>query len=48
MIQAKSFIEYTDNDLILERLLEKPKHSVCSYLGKIKGKYCCVKLIPCV
>ena len=27
--------EKWDDEIILERLIEKPKHNVCTYLGKI-------------
>lgn len=38
--------EKWEDEIILERLIEKPKHNVCTYLGKIQQKYCCIKLIP--
>ncbi|CAD8200851.1 unnamed protein product [Paramecium pentaurelia] len=43
--KVTQFQEYNEN-ITLVRLIQKQKVPICTYLGKIQGKYCCVKLIP--
>ncbi|CAD8098814.1 unnamed protein product [Paramecium primaurelia] len=43
--KVTQFQEYNE-DITLVRLIQKQRAPICTYLGKIQGKYCCVKLIP--
>ncbi|CAD8204558.1 unnamed protein product [Paramecium pentaurelia] len=43
--QIKQFTEYQGRITIV-RLIQKQKSTICTYIGKIDQKYCCVKLIP--
>ncbi|CAK92385.1 unnamed protein product (macronuclear) [Paramecium tetraurelia] len=43
--EVKDFTEYR-GQIYIERLIQKQKSSICTYIGKIEQKYCCVKLIP--
>ncbi|CAD8182775.1 unnamed protein product [Paramecium octaurelia] len=42
---VKDFTEYR-GQVYIERLIQKQKSFICTYIGKIEQQYCCVKLIP--
>ncbi|CAD8070570.1 unnamed protein product [Paramecium sonneborni] len=43
--QINEFTEYK-RPITLVRLIQKQKSPICTFIGKIDQKYCCVKLIP--
>ncbi|CAD8070524.1 unnamed protein product [Paramecium sonneborni] len=45
--KINEFTEYK-HSITLVRLIQKQKSPICTFIGKIEEKYCCVKLIPMV
>ncbi|CAD8081341.1 unnamed protein product [Paramecium sonneborni] len=43
--RVEQFTQYKGS-ITLVKLIQKKKSSICTYIGKIEQKYCCVKLIP--